>query len=79
MLLFVKKKYIDQIVSGAKTYEIRAGPRYRNVKVGDVLSLNGRLRVTVTRIEEHPTAKTLPVDVSDCYPDSAGPFYVFHF
>lgn len=79
MLLFIKQKYLDQIESGAKRYEIRAGSRYRNVKVGTVLSLNGRKRVTVTRVEVHFTATTLPVDVSDCYPNATGPFYVFHF
>ena len=79
MLLFVKKRYADQIFDGTKTYEIRTGSRYRNIRAGSILNINGRMRVRVTSVDIHATADTLPIDISDCYPDRSGPFYVFHF
>jgi ASC-1-like (ASCH) protein len=79
VLLLIKKKYFDQIVAGTKTYEIRAGSRYRNIKAGDRLSLNGRARFPVVRVQEFSHAEQLPEDVSDCYAaDHPGPFFVFH-
>jgi hypothetical protein len=35
MLLFVKQRFVDQIQAGTKTWEIRYGARYRNVRPGD--------------------------------------------
>jgi len=79
MLLYIKQRYYDEIVSGAKTYEIRAGTRYRNVTAGDCLSLNGRASFTVERVERFDRMSDLPEDVSDCYAaDHPGPFFVFH-
>ena len=85
MLLFIRQKYIDQIRSGAKSWEIRAGKRYRNVAAGTVLSLNGRERVTVTRTEQADAA-TLELrgliasaaELREMYP-AESLFYVFHF
>jgi hypothetical protein len=51
MLLFVRNPYYRDILSGAKRFEMRCGPRYRNLAIGTRLSLNGRERAIVTRIE----------------------------
>jgi len=73
MLLFVKKRYSDLIKSGEKTFEIRAGERYRNIKPGHKLSINGHFKVLVTKVEK---LKSLPKN--DCYSDHPGPFFKFH-
>ena len=84
MLLLVKKRFADAIRAGTKTLEIRAGARYRNVRAGDTLSINGHFRAVVTAVEHH-TRETLYCAlpewrnaVESCYPNIAGPFYVFH-
>jgi hypothetical protein len=51
MLLFVRNPYYSAIVDGSKRYELRAGPRYRNLTVGSRLSINGRFTKTVRRVE----------------------------
>ena len=85
MLLFVKQRFVDQIRAGTKTWDIRYGPRYRNVKPGDSFSINGRFRVSVERVETVTRAALLgaglvsEADLSDCYGAVDGPFYVFHF
>ena|ERR1051326_4945718 len=85
MLLFVKKRFVDQIVAGVKTYEIRHGLKYRNIRPGDSLSINGRFRLNVTHVEEHDRASLLrarlinPADLDDCYASADGPFYVMYF
>jgi Domain of unknown function (DUF3850) len=85
MLLFIKKRFYDAILSRSKTFEIRCGSRYRNVRAGDILLLNSRLRVQVARRELHPSAESLvraglctQLDIDDCYPNAIAPFYVFH-
>lgn len=85
MLLFIRQKYIDQIRAGLKTWEIRAGMRYRNIRPGSVLSLNGRERVTVTRVEqgtaEEIAARGLidsAAELKTMYP-AESLFRVFHF
>jgi hypothetical protein len=79
MLLYIKQKYFDEIMAGTKTYEIRAGARYRNVAAGDLLSLNGRAVIAVARVERFERMDELPEDVTDCYAaDHPGPFFVFH-
>ena len=57
MLLFVRNPYFAAIKAGEKRYELRAGARYRNLRVGDQLSINGRFRVTITRIQRFETAE----------------------
>jgi hypothetical protein len=85
MLLFVKQRFVDQIQAGTKTWEIRYGARYRNVRPGDSLSINGRLRLNVERVDVHARASLLAaglvsaIDLADCYGAAEGPFYVFHF
>lgn len=59
MLLFVKKHYADLMRAGAKTLEIRAGTRYRNVHVGCVISINGRDRYRVTARQDFDTIDQL--------------------
>jgi len=85
MLLFVRKEFQDRIKSGEKPYEIRAGKRYRNVRPGDLFSINGRFKVRVKKVEEfsnrrdffrHPLVR--PVFFRDCYPEAEGPYFVFH-
>ena len=90
-LLFVRNPYAAAILEGRKTFEVRAGAKYANVKAGEHLSINGRLRVEVTRVDRYDDAESLvnalrdsafPLtrnDVSDCYPGVASGFYVFHF
>ena len=85
MLLFVKQRFVDQIRAGTKTWEIRYGARYRNVRPGDSLSINGRFRVTVERLDVHTRTSLVAAglvsetDLADCYGAAEGPFYVFHF
>lgn len=85
MLLFVKQRFVDQIRAGTKTYEIRFGAKYRGVRPGDSLSINGRFRLEVTRVEVHDRASLVAAalisetDLTDCYGPAEGPFYVFHF
>ena len=85
MLLYVRKQYADAIREGRKPFEIRAGARYRNVRPGDEMSINGNFRVTVTRVDRH-TRDSLIAAMPDwadavrlCYPDNPGPYFVFHF
>lgn len=87
MLLFVKKKYVDQIKRGEKTFELRAGKRYRNITAGDELLINGNqlsLRVTKTAafptLESAATATGIDVDeLRTLYPNAEAPFYAFYF
>ena len=82
MLLLTKQTYVDQILSGRKTFEIRCGRRYRNIRAGDTLSLNGRLRLTVTSVDNISIEAARLIDgFSTCYGNcSAGePIFVFHF
>lgn len=59
MLLLVKKRFADAIRDGSKTLEIRAGSRYRNIRSGDHISINGHFRKRVARVEEHADRATL--------------------
>jgi ASC-1-like (ASCH) protein len=85
MLLFVKQRFVDQIVAGSKTFEIRFGTRYRNIRTGDTLSLNGKVQVVVTHVDVYNREAILAArlisesDLADCYGTVSGPFYVFHF
>jgi ASC-1-like (ASCH) protein len=53
VLLLVKKRFADAIRDGSKTLEIRAGSRYRNLRPGDPISINGHFRKRLTRVERH--------------------------
>ena len=90
MLLFVRNPYYAAICRGEKRYELRAGGRYRNVKPGDTLSINGRFRVLVEAVEVCRSLQAA-IDASElakwpvtaeairaCYPD-AEEFRLFHF
>lgn len=85
MLLFVKQRFVNQILAGEKRCEIRYGNRYRNVKPGKALSINGRFRIIVERVEVHTRASLLAADLvsandlTDCYGLTDGPFQVFFF
>jgi ASC-1-like (ASCH) protein len=91
MLLFVCNPYYQAICDGTKRYEMRAGSRYRSVKAGDQLSINGRFRVTVTKVEVFDRAEEASrassaagyylsvAAIRACYPDGSGPIYFFHF
>ena len=87
MLLLTKKKHQDLIASGAKTFEIRCGSRYRNVHAGSELSINGRFRVVVESVEVVPREAVCAAvdhqisqeDLDLCYPQSDGPYFVFRF
>lgn len=85
MLLFVKQRFVDQIRAGFKTCEIRFGTRYAKIRPGNHLSINGHFSVVVTRVDQHSRSSLLAAglcsatDLSDCYGNANGPFYVFHF
>jgi ASC-1-like (ASCH) protein len=86
MLLFVRKPYVDAIRAGSKTFEIRCGARYRNVHIGDSLSINGHFRVMVTSVDRYATQRAIvrampdwAAAIRDCYADASGPYFVFHF
>lgn len=85
MLLFVKQRFVDQILAGTKTWEIRHGKKYRHVRADHWLSINGRFRLNVERVDVHTRASLLAAglvsesDLADCYGAAVGPFYVFHF
>lgn len=51
MLLLVKSRFADAIQDGTKTLEIRAGSRYRNIRPGDAVSINGQFRRRVVQVE----------------------------
>lgn len=51
MLMFVKKPFLDKLLAGTKTLEIRAGEKYRNLRAGDTISMNCRFRFTVIEVE----------------------------
>jgi hypothetical protein len=51
MLLFVRAPYSNALRDGRKTIEVRWGPRYRHIRPGDVVSINGRFRMEVTKRE----------------------------
>jgi ASC-1-like (ASCH) protein len=90
MLLFVRNPYWQAIVEGRKRFEIRAGSRYRNLRPGAWLSINGKLRVRligVTRLESSAAAERLSIasgyrvsveQLHACYP-LGGPYYFLHF
>ena len=59
LLLFVKKRFADAIRDGSKTLEIRTGARYRNVRVGTVLTINGTFRRRVCELELHDSLQSL--------------------
>jgi hypothetical protein len=54
MLLFVKKRFADQLRAGTKTIEIRVGSRYKSLVAGSCLSINGHFRMIVLKREELP-------------------------
>ena len=83
MLLFVRNPYYAAIVEGRKRFELRAGTRYRNLVVGSQVSINGRFRKTVKRIERFSRPEEASrasrkagyylsvAAIRACYPDAA--------
>lgn len=50
-LLWIKEEYLQQILDGRKTIEVRVGySNIRKLKAGDTLLLNERYRYTVRRV-----------------------------
>ncbi len=90
MLLFVRNPYYGAIKSGEKRFELRAGKRYSHVRPGDELSINGKFRVRVKRVErfdrpgEASRATSLAgyylsvAAIRACYPDTSE-LFLFHF
>lgn len=60
MLLFVKGKALAQIAAGRKTATVRPWRRCK-LQPGTVLSFNGRVRVTLLRVELVARLDALPV------------------
>lgn len=52
MLMFIRKPFLDKVLAGTKTLEIRAGEKYRFVRAGDTISFNGRFRYEVVGVEQ---------------------------
>jgi|HubBroStandDraft_4_1064222.scaffolds.fasta_scaffold992165_1 hypothetical protein len=90
MLLFVRNPYYSAILDGSKRYELRAGPRYRNLCVGSTLSINGRVRKIVRRVERFSRPEEASrasraagyylsvAAIRACYPD-ASDLVMLHF
>jgi ASC-1-like (ASCH) protein len=58
--LWIKDEYLQQILSGRKTVEVRVG--YSNIarlKSGDILLLNDQHRYVVTHIRHYPDFEAL--------------------
>jgi len=56
--LFFKKKYLEFILEGKKPLEGRVGyNNIRNLKIGDLILLNGRFRAQIIDIRRYPTFK----------------------
>ncbi len=53
-LLWIKEEYLQQILDGRKTIEVRVGySNIRKLKAGDTLLLNERYRYTIRRIASY--------------------------
>jgi ASC-1-like (ASCH) protein len=53
--LWIKDEYLQQILAGRKTIEVRVGySNIRKLKVGDILLLNDCYRFTIRRIGSYP-------------------------
>ena len=90
MLLFVRNPYYQAVKDGTKRYELRAGSRYRNIRVGDALSINGHFRKIVRKIEHFDRAEEASrassaagyylsvAAIRACYPDQSN-LIMFHF
>ena len=90
MLLFVRNPYYAAIREGSKRYELRCGARYRNLRVGDELSINGRFRKRIRKIERFSRPEEASrassaagyylsvAAIRACYPQAAE-LVMFHF
>jgi ASC-1-like (ASCH) protein len=59
-LLWIRPKYLEWILSGRKTVEVRvAYPNILRLEVGDVLVLNKLHRYSITRITRYPDFEAL--------------------
>jgi len=53
-VLWIKEQYLQQILGGRKTVEIRVSyPNIQQLKPGDILLLNEKHRVVIRRIERY--------------------------
>jgi ASC-1-like (ASCH) protein len=53
-VLWIKQPYLEQILAGAKTIEVRVGyPNIRRLGTGDPLELNDQHVVTICRIARY--------------------------
>ena len=77
-ILWIKDKYLQQILSGRKTVEIRVGyPNITRLQSGDTLLLNEKHSYTITAIRRYPDFATMvaaenPADVAPDISDRAG-------
>jgi ASC-1-like (ASCH) protein len=59
-LLWIRPKYLEWILSGRKTVEVRvAYPNILRLEVGDILVLNELHRYRITRIAQYPGFESL--------------------
>jgi len=59
-ILWVKEQYLQQIVAGDKTIEVRvAYPNITRLRAGDVLRLNDRHVATIRRAARYPSFDAL--------------------
>ena len=71
MLLFVRKPYCHQLRNGTKTIEIRYGDRYRRIRPGHSISVNGQFRLSVERVIHCQTVAEVLDSLDGAY-ESAG-------
>ena len=59
-VLWIKEEYLQHILSGRKTVEVRvAYPNIARLQPGDILLLNGRHRYRITAIRHYPDFATM--------------------
>jgi ASC-1-like (ASCH) protein len=59
-LLWIKEEYLQQILEGRKTIEVRVGySNIRKLQAGDTLLLNERYRCTIRRIASYASFEDL--------------------
>ena len=57
--LFIKKEFLDLILSGVKTLEIRCGPYYNRVKPDRALLFNYKYDVACTAVEQFDSCQAM--------------------
>ncbi len=78
-VLWVRDEYLDQILSGRKTVEVRvAYPNIARLEAGDTLLLNESYSYTITAVRCYPTFEALAAaeNPASIAPDLSHPDYL---